>query len=213
MPYALVHAQLNISRVATAPGTILINVPKLKTHNLAITTLCLKNLMGLVNARDRHFCSQAWRDMPEEVRTNSRPRHEWLDRGLHERWQTGLARRLADTAQVIRPALNVVEGVVGREGTGFGRGCNRPLGLAVAGTNMVAVDSVASYLMGFDPQRLVYLQVATQAGLGVNDLRRLQVFTERDGDWLAVADLSEWRADPPFRVVSGIVGEEPGLFQ
>jgi uncharacterized protein (DUF362 family) len=211
--HPLVHAQLNVSRVATAPGTILINIPKLKTHNLAITTLCLKNLMGLVNARDRHYCSQAWRDMPEEVRTNPRPRHEWMDRELHERWQAGLARRLADTAQVIQPTLNVVEGIVGREGTGFERGRNRALGLAVAGTNMVAVDSVASYLVGFDPQRLVYLQVAAEAGLGVNDLRCLHVFALQDGDWRSAADIGEWRADPPFRVVSGIVGEEPGLFQ
>ena len=63
---------------------------------------------------------------------------------MHELWQTGLARRLADTAQVLRPALNIVEGVVGREGTGFHRGRNRPLGLVIAGVNMVAVDSVAS---------------------------------------------------------------------
>jgi hypothetical protein len=68
------------------------------------------------------------------------------------RWQEGLARRLTDTAQVIRPALNIVEGIVGREGTGFQRGRNRTLGLAVAGVNPVAVDSLTSYLMGFDPQ-------------------------------------------------------------
>jgi hypothetical protein len=41
----------------------------------------------------------------------------------------------------------------------------RPAGLAIAGVNMVAVDSVASYLMGYDPQRLVCLQVTAQAGL------------------------------------------------
>jgi uncharacterized protein (DUF362 family) len=213
VPHPLAHAQLNVSRVATAPGTILINVPKLKTHNLAITTLCLKNLMGLVNARDRHYCSQAWRELPEEVRTNPRPRQEWLDRETHERYQAGLARRLADTAQVIQPTLNVVEGIVGREGTGFERGRNRPLGLAIAGTNMVAVDSVTSYMIGFDPQRLVYLRIAAEAGLGVNDLRQLQILTEQDGDWHPVADLSRWRANPPFRVVSGILGEEPDLFQ
>jgi uncharacterized protein (DUF362 family) len=29
------------------------------------------------------------------------------------------------------------------------------LGLVIAGTNMVAVDSLASYLMGFDPLELI----------------------------------------------------------
>ena len=93
-----------------------------------------------------------------------------MDRALHERWQEGLARRLADLAKVVQPQINVVEGIVGRDGTGFNRGTNYPLGLVVAGINMVAVDSVASYLMGFDPQELIYLRVAAEAGLGCNDL-------------------------------------------
>ena len=212
VPRPLAHPVLNVSRLALAPGTVLINVPKLKTHNLAITTLCLKNLMGLVNVRDRHYCAQAWQELPEEARTNPRPRHEWLGREMHERWQLGLARRLADTAQVIRPALNLVEGVVGREGTGFQRGRNRPLGLAIAGINMVAVDSVASYLMGFDPQRLIYLQVAAAAGLGESDLSKLRAYTVQGGALVPCPDLGALRADPPFRVVSNIAGEEPGLF-
>ena len=65
---------------------------------------------------------------------------------------------------------------LGRDGTGLRHGTNCPLGLVVAGVNMVAVDSVASYLMGFDPQTLVVLRVAAEAGLGVNDLARLRVY-------------------------------------
>jgi uncharacterized protein (DUF362 family) len=213
VPQPLAHQTLNVSRLAVAPGTVLINVPKLKTHNLGITTLCLKNLMGLVNARDRHFCGQAWKELPEPARSDPRPREQWLERAMHERWQEGLARRLADTAQVIRPALNVVEGVVGREGTGFQRGRNRALGLVIAGVNMVAVDAVSSYLMGFDPQRLIYLRVAASIGLGVNDLDKLRVYVAREGEIVPCADLDRFRADPPFRVISNIVGEEPGLFQ
>jgi len=208
VPDAMVHPVLNVSRLAVAPNAALINVPKLKTHNLAITTLCLKNLMGAVNVRDRHFCEQAWQDMPAKVRDDPRPRQEWLSRELHERWQEGLAGRLVDTAKVIRPHLNVIEGVVAREGTGFQQGCNRPLGLVVAGIDMVAVDSVASYLIGFDPARLVYLRVAAEAGLGCNDLGRLAVYEARDGSLVPVDDLAAWRADPPLRVISNIVGEE-----
>ncbi len=146
VPQPQVFPHLNVSRLAVAPDSILINVPKLKTHNLAITTLCLKNLMGLVNVFDRHYCGQAWRELaaagmlPE---SEGRPREAWMDEGIHAAWQRGLARRLVDTAQVIRPHLNIVEGVVGREGTGFQRGRNFPLGLALAGVNMVAVDTAA----------------------------------------------------------------------
>jgi hypothetical protein len=71
----------------------------------------------------------------------------------------------------------------------------------------VAVDSVASYLIGFDPQELVYLRVAAGVGLGSNDLRDLHVYEVQDGAVVPCRDLEAQRADPPFRVISNIVGE------
>ncbi len=212
VPHPLAHRLLNVSRLAIAPNTILFNVPKLKTHNLAITTLCMKNLMGLVSVFERHYCLQAWQAFPEPDRSNQRPRHEWMSQELHEQWQTGLAHRLVDTAQIIQPALNIVEGIIGREGTGFQRGRNRALGIMVAGVNMVAVDSLASYLMGFDPLRLIYLQVAAEAGLGVNDIPRLKVYTPQAGELIACSDVPALRFDPPFRVISNVMGEDADPF-
>lgn len=208
VPRPHVFPTVNVSRLALAPGTVLFNVPKLKTHNLAITTLCLKNLMGLVNVFDRHYCGQAWRELAAAgvLPADSRSQHEWMDATLHERWQEGLARRLADTAQVIQPHLNIVEGVVGREGTGFQRGRNFSLGLAIAGVNMVAVDALTSYLMGYDPARLIYLQYA--ASLGCNDVTQLRVYEAREGELVACPDIEALRIHPPLRVIRNIVGEE-----
>lgn len=208
VPQHQAHATLNVSRLAVGPDTVLINVPKLKTHNLAITTLCLKNLMGAVNVFDRHYCGQAWREIPAELRQDDRPRDEWMDERVHGLWQEGLARRLNDTAKVIRPHLNIVEGIVGRDGTGFHRGRNHPLGLVIAGINMAAVDSVASYLMGFDPARLIYLRMAAEAGLGSNDLAALRVYVVADGAIAPCPDLAALRADPPLRVIRGIACED-----
>ena len=207
VPNPLVHATRLVSRLAVAPDTVLINVPKLKTHNLSLTTLCLKNLMGLDHVLERHYCSQAWQELPSQGRLEGRPKQEWMDQALHEQWQEGLARRLADLAQIIQPRLNVVEGVVGREGTGFQRGRNYTLGLVVAGINMVAVDSVASYLMGFDPAQLIYLRVAAAAGLGTNDLDHLRVYIAEEGQLVPCADLASLRLKPPFRVIRDIMGE------
>ena len=204
VPHPHSHSELNVSRLATAPNTVLINMPKLKTHNLGITTLCLKNLMGVVNVFDRHFCSQAWQEMPEEVREKDEPKEKWMDKAMHEQWQAGLARRLIDLAQVVQPQLNIVEGVIARDGTGFNRGRNYALGLSIAGINMVAVDSVASYLMGFDPQQLVYLRMAAESGLGTNDLKQLQIYTVEGGDIVPCLDVESLRAQPPLRVISTI---------
>jgi uncharacterized protein (DUF362 family) len=132
---------------------------------------------------------------------------------MHDQWHLGLARRLVDTAQVVTPALNIIEGIVGREGTGFQRGKNRALGLIVAGINLVAVDSLASYLMGFDPQQLGYLKLAAEAGLGPNRIEELKIFTEHQGELLACRDAGSLRISPPFRVITNILGEDPDPFQ
>jgi uncharacterized protein (DUF362 family) len=115
-----------------------------------------------------------------------------------------LARRLIDLAQVVQPHLNIVEGVVARDGTGFNRGNNHALGLSIAGTNMVAVDSVASYLMGFDPQELIYLKMAHAAGLGTNAIEQLDIYIVEDGAIVPCDDLKSLRAQPPLQVISGI---------
>lgn len=199
---------IRVSGHAVDPDAVLINVPKLKTHNLAITTLCMKNLMGTVYTPDRHYCRQAWLDIPEPEREGTRRPEDPFDVRLHERWQEGLARRLIDTAQVVTPQLNLVEGVVGRDGTGFRNGANFALGLAVAGINMVAVDTVATYLMGFDPSSVVYLRMAGEAGLGPNTMESLRVYVARDGSPRPCEDPEPLRARPAFRVISRLPDAE-----
>ena len=203
----MVHPLLKVSRLVLDPGVVLINVPKLKTHNLAVTTLSMKNLMGVVNAPDRHFCGQAWDALPEELTADDRVRNETVDKALHEQWQRGLAGRLVDTAKVVRPHINIVEGVVGRDGTGFRRGLNYPMGLVVAGINAVAVDSVASYLMGFDPASIIYLQTAAEAGLGETNIGKLSLYTADNGQLTPLTNLESWRARPGFNLITRLPGD------
>lgn len=207
VPNPLVHPVRNVTRYAVDPKSVLLNIPKMKTHNLGITSLCLKNLMGLDDVFERHYCGQAWRELPANRRRDDIPKNEWMDQPLHEVWQTGLARRLADLAQVIKPDLNIVEGVVARDGTGFNRGRNFPLGLAVAGVNMVAVDSVSSYLMGFSPQELIYLKIAHEAGLGNNDLSRLTIYVVENNEIKPCDQIKAIRAPEPFQVIRDIIGD------
>jgi len=208
VPRPLVKPVRKVSRLAVDPGAILINVPKLKTHNLGITTLCMKNQMGIDYVFDRHYCAQAMAELNPDEKQTQLPRNQWMDEDFHNRWQEGLARRLIDIAQVVQPRLCVVEGVVGRDGTGFQRGRNFALGLVVIGTNMVAVDSVASYLMGFDPQQVTYLRMASEFGLGCNDLEQLRMYVPEGNDLALCQDLAAWRAQPRFVVLRGIRGEE-----
>ncbi|HID11850.1 MAG TPA: DUF362 domain-containing protein [Candidatus Latescibacteria bacterium] len=194
VPGGRVFREIGIASTVVGPGTFLANVPKMKTHNLAITTLSMKNLMGTVAPHERNFCGQSW------------PRTAWDRESLtpqeHIAWQWGLAERLCDLNSVVRPSLNVVEGVVGRDGTGFHRGRNIPAGLAIAGRNPVAVDAVASFLMGFAPEDIVYLRAALEWGLGEVRVERLRVFSLEEGELRPCRDLRKLRLEGRFEVIT-----------
>ena len=207
VPNPLVHPTRNVTRYAVDPNTLLINVPKMKTHNLGITTLCLKNQMGLDDVFDRHYCGQAAGELPPDPQREDQPFDRPAAIARHDLYQAGLGRRLADLAKVIKPGLNIVEGVIARDGTGFQRGRNFPLGMAIAGINMVAVDSITSYIMGFDPTDLIYLKIAHGAGLGNNDPASLHVYVVEDGQIRPCKDITRVRAAEPFHVIRGIAGE------
>jgi len=56
------------------------------------------------------------------------------------------------------------------------------MNLIIAGKNMVAVDAVASAVMGIDPSRVKYLKLAEEKGLGTANLDNIEVIGERIGE-------------------------------
>jgi uncharacterized protein (DUF362 family) len=213
VPQPLKHPVRRVSRLAVAPDTVLINVPKMKTHTWAITTLSIKNLMGVDLVFDRHYCGQSLNELPEVRTHEDKPKEEWMTTALHQQMQKLLGARLADLNQVVRPELNIVEGVVGRDGTGFNRGRNFGLGLSIAGTNTVAVDAVTSYLMGFDPAKLIYLQMAASVGLGTYDLGRIKVYVAEGGQVQPCHDLAAQRCNPRFEVLTELLDEDAETYR
>jgi hypothetical protein len=69
----------------------------------------------------------------------------------------------------------MIDGVVGRNGTGFNEGENHPLGWTLIGENEVHVDTVGTYLMGLDPFQTPYLKVAAERGLGTNNVEGIKI--------------------------------------
>ena len=93
----------------------------------------------------------------------------------------GYAQRTCDAVRAHRGFLCLVEGVIGRDGTAFHSGKDVLANLTIGGTNPVNVDAVTAYLMGHDPRRIGFLQVAAERGLGRIDPDRIPVYvlTER----------------------------------
>lgn len=82
---------------------------------------------------------------------------------------------LYQLARIVPPHLAVLDGFRAMEGNGPVSGDAVPWDLAIAGTDAVAVDAVAAYLMGFDPQSVGYLYFCGLAGLGEISMDHIQV--------------------------------------
>jgi uncharacterized protein (DUF362 family) len=106
-----------------------INVPKLKTHIQTGVTLGCKNQKGLLTSADK-------------IRFHR-------ERDLHD----GI-RALAD---VIQPALTIVDGIMGLEGPGPTLGRSRYAHLLVAGRDVHAVDVACCDLISVSVERIRHL--------------------------------------------------------
>lgn len=139
----------------------IVSIAKMKAHVSMGCTLCIKNFFG-------------W--MPTSVYGG--PRMYLHDRLIR------LPRVLSDIAQYLRPCLNVVDGIVATSKQEWGGDSLAP-GVILAGTNIVATDSVGARVMGFDPagdypQRPFFyrrnaIKLAADAGLGPNSAEQIEV--------------------------------------
>ena len=80
-------------------------------------------------------------------------------------------------------------------GDGPGPRCMVPYvkNVILASRDQVAIDAVAARLMGFDPMTIRYIRLAHEAGLGVGDVREIELV----GDTTAAAE--NWHFVGPFR--------------
>ena len=118
---------------------ILISLPKMKTHHWAGVTLSMKNLFGVV---------------PGAV-------YGWPKNPLH---YAGINRSIYELGRIFRRVFAIVDGVVGMEGNGPIQGTPKPCGVLVMGRDLAAVDATCCRLMGLDPTRVEYLQLARSFG-------------------------------------------------
>ena len=68
------------------------------------------------------------------------------------------------------------------EGEGPRHGTPVRLDVAIAGTDAVAVNTVAAALLGFDPNSIGFLVLAGRAGLGSADLKTITIGGDALGD-------------------------------
>lgn len=147
IPGALALHEVGVAETALK-STCIINVPKLKVHHMALVTLSMKNLMGLI--------------LPKSIMHNQ------------------INEKIMDLAVLFQDKvkLNIIDGLVGSEVDEV-HGSPVKMDLIIAGTNIVAVDTVATAVMGIDPSKVGYLKLAEEKGLGTANLREIEVVGEK----------------------------------
>jgi uncharacterized protein (DUF362 family) len=85
---------------------------------------------------------------------------------------SSLHKKIADLAGLINPKLSVIDGIIGAEGSEVS-GDPVPMGVIIAGTDYVAVDTVGSAVMGYSASECHYLQYGAEKGLGTCDLSQI----------------------------------------
>ncbi len=193
IPDGVVFKQMPIGSTVWDPDAFFINIPKMRTHNLGITTISIKNLQGIVvPIEERHMCTLFPRYPGDRG-------GDGLQNGVldsHERW----AHKICDISIARTPDLNLVDALVPRDGTGFRNGSNRPMGITLAGINQTAVDTIGTALMGIDPANVTYLRVAGERSMGPNRVDAIRVLEVIDGTLVERAGIEDLVANPGFRV-------------
>jgi uncharacterized protein (DUF362 family) len=133
-------------------GKSIVHLPTVKCHIYTTTTGAMKNAFGgLLNTR-RHYT------------------HSWIHETLVE---------LLAIQKEIHPGLfAVMDGTICGSGPGPRTMVPVQKDYILASDDQVAIDAVAAKMMGFDPLSIGYIRMAHERGLGVGDVREIEIAGE-----------------------------------
>lgn len=141
---------LDAIQVAVEADAI-ISLPKLKTHDLTLFTGAIKNLFGTV---------------PGMVKSSYHARFPSVER---------FSAMLVDILSYYKPVLTIMDAVVGMEGDGPSAGNPCPIGLLLTSTDGIALDVVATSIVGIPPRNVPPIAAAIRRGLTTGRFEDVEV--------------------------------------
>jgi uncharacterized protein (DUF362 family)/ferredoxin len=151
-PQARITKRMEILK-ALLDADVIINMPKVKTHGFMVLTCAVKNMFGAIPGL--------------------------LKVGYHSKLSTPerFGGMLLDILEVVRPTLNIIDGVQGMEGDGPAGGQIKSLGVLAAAPDAIIADFVICHLIGFDAGMIPYMAMAQKEGLCPRDISEVQVLS------------------------------------
>ncbi|MBR5981852.1 MAG: DUF362 domain-containing protein, partial [Firmicutes bacterium] len=124
----------------------IITVPVLKTHDQTEITLGMKNLKGLLcDVQKKEFHTK------------------------------GLVDSVCDLVETLKPCLEIIDGTYGQQGLGPIYGETRKMDLIIGSKDLVACETVAGLIMGYEPEEVMITKKAYERGLGEMDIDKITV--------------------------------------
>jgi uncharacterized protein (DUF362 family) len=166
-----------------------INLAALKIHGGTAVTLCLKNWgMGLPPGR-----YYGWNKAAYEGATNYHgklgsdkplPIHGAVQAEFKYGQELAVSKVLVDFCTACPPHLNIIDGftVMDYERLGYRKVRVREANLIFASYDIVAVDTVATRSMCFDPKKIVHIEMAGEKRLGTANLSKINVLGQKVED-------------------------------
>jgi len=145
-----------------------INLPKLKNHNLTRITGAVKNTFGCVpgfNKPELHL------KLPEADR---------------------FSKMLVELQKFINPSLHIMDGVMGMEGEGPNSGDPIPVNILLFSSDPVALDTVFSKIINLDPKKVDTNRYGKKAGLGFLEDSRIELIGDDIADFI-IEDFEVYR--------------------
>jgi len=169
------------SSVLLSPDSYIISVARMKTHDRAVVTLSLKNIIFGAPVKDPGY---SW--------GKNRKQGSRSDKFIvHGSGSRGINYNLFDLAPRLHPDLALIDGLEGMEGNGPINGSPVDHRICIASTDWFAADRVGVELMGVDFAKVGYLNYCAQTGLGEPDLNKIEIIGERLSDHIKSYKLHE----------------------
>ncbi len=136
---------------AVLESDLVVNLPKLKTHNLTIITLAMKNSYGCLPGFQK----------PQ----------------LHSMFSNAaiFGALVARIHALIEPGLNIMDGILGMDGRGPTTGDPYWAKMLLASDNALAMDMLLATLMGINPMKIESITEGIKLGVGPGDLSQVEL--------------------------------------
>lgn len=156
-PQGKMAKQFHLAK-AVVENDALINVCKMKTHQLEKITAAMKNMYGCIQGL-----------------------HKAKGHTIYNNAES-FARMLVDLNRYVNPRLYIMDGIVAMEGNGPASGEPVPMGVMLISTDPVALDSVVCSLMNLKPDLVPTNVQGEKMGLGTWREDQIEILT-REGIW------------------------------